>query len=87
MENSPIILKQKQKQVDEDLVLGVLFPKCTKKHLVREFPLDKVEVCDVCELEHDTKGFPSHTKSKELFQESSIAGQVHGNALIFILIL
>ena len=50
--------------MDEDLVLGVLFPKFTKKHPVREFPLDKVEVCGLCELENDTKGFPSCPKSK-----------------------
>ena len=52
----------------EDLVLGVCFPKCKKKHSLREFPLDKVEVCGLCELEQEIKDFPSLPKAKEIFQ-------------------
>ena len=56
----------------KDLVLGVLFPKCIKKHLSRECPLDKVEVCGLCDLEHDTKYFPSLPNTKVFFQESTV---------------
>ena len=66
------VMREKQKQVDEYLVLGVLFPKCRKKHPLREFPLDKVEVCGLCELEQYTKYYPSLLKAKALFQASTV---------------
>ena len=53
------VLRVKQKQAVEDLTLGVFCPKCRKKHPMKEFPLDKVEVCQLYELNHDTKEFPS----------------------------
>ena len=49
------VLKAKQKQAVEDLTLGVFCHRCRKNHLLREFPLDKVEVCQLCELNHDMK--------------------------------
>ena len=39
------VLRVKQKQAVEDLKLDVFFPKCRKKHPMKECPLDKVEVC------------------------------------------
>ena len=66
------VMRAKQKQVAKDLVLGVFFPKCRKKHPLKECPLDKVEVCGLCELEHDTKYCPSLPKSKVVFQASTI---------------
>ena len=50
--------RAKQKQAVEDLTLGVFFPKCRKNHPLKECPLGKVEVCQLCELNHDTKEFP-----------------------------
>ena len=38
-------LKEKKKQVVEYLTVGIIFPKCRKKHPLKDFPLDKVEVC------------------------------------------
>ena len=49
------VLREKQKQAIEDLTLGVFCPKCRKKHPLKECPLDKVEVCHLFELNHDTK--------------------------------
>ena len=66
------VMRAKQKHVAEDIVLGVFFPKCRKKHLPRECPLDKVEVCGLCELEHNIKDFPSLPKAKAVFQASTI---------------
>ena len=56
----------------KDPVLGVFFPKCRKKHPRRECPLDKVEVCGLCGLEHEIKDSPSLTKAKEVFQSSNV---------------
>ena len=39
------VLRAKKKQLVEDLALGVFFPRCRKKHPLKECPLDKVEVC------------------------------------------
>ena len=49
------VLREKQKQAVEDLTLGVFCPRCRKNHPLKEFPLDKVEVCQLCNLNHDTK--------------------------------
>ena len=65
-------MREKHKQVVGDLVLGVFFPKCRKKHPLKEFPLDKVEVCGLCEFEHDTKDCPSLPKSKAIFQACTV---------------
>ena len=53
------ILREKQRQALEDLTLGVFCPRCRKKNPLKEFPLDKVEVCQFFELDHDMKEFPS----------------------------
>ena len=60
-------MREKKKEVVEDLVLGVFFPKCRKDNRLREFSLDKVDVCGLCELEHDIKYFPSMLNDKEVF--------------------
>ena len=64
------VMRENKKQAVEDMVLGVFFPKCRKMHPLREFLLDKVEVCCLCDLDHDSKYFPSLPKVKEVFQES-----------------
>ena len=38
------VLREKQKQVVEDLTLGVFCPRCRKTNPLKAFPLDKVEV-------------------------------------------
>ena len=63
--------REKQKQVVEDLTLSVFCPKCKKKHPLKECPLDKVEVCQLCELNHDTKECASLPQVKEVLQEST----------------
>ena len=65
------VLREKQKQAVEDLTLGLFCPKCRKNHPLKELPLDKVEVCQLCELNHDTKEFPSLPQVKEVLQEST----------------
>ena len=65
------VMREKKKQVVEDLTLGVFFPKCRKKHLLNEFPLDKVEVCQLCELNHGTKECPSLHEVKAVMHAST----------------
>ena len=62
------VLREKQKQVVEDLTLGIYCPKCRKNHPLKECPLDKVEVC---QLNHDTKECPSLPQVKAVLQAST----------------
>ena len=39
------VLMEKQKQALDDLTLGIFFPKCRKNHPLKEFALDKIEMC------------------------------------------
>ena len=65
-------MSAKQKQAVEDLTLGVIFPKCRKNHPLKEWPLDRVEVCQLCELNHDTKECPSLPQLKAVLQASTL---------------
>ena len=65
-------MREKQKQVAEDMVCGLSLPTCEKKNPLKECPLDKVEVCGLCELEEDTKYCPSLPKAKAVFQASIV---------------
>ena len=61
------VMREKQTHMAGDLVLRLFYPKCKKKHPLKECPLDKVGVCGLCQLEHDTKYFPSLMKAKLVF--------------------
>ena len=65
------VLREKKRQAVEDLTLGVFYPRCRKKHPLKECPLDKVEVCQIYELNHDTKECPSLPQVKVVMQEST----------------
>ena len=65
------VLREKHKQAVEDITLGVFFPKYRKKHPLKECPLNKVEVCQLCELNHDTKECPSLPQVKAVLQAST----------------
>ena len=66
------VLRAKQRQAVKDLKLGVFYPRCRKKHPLKECPLDKVEVCQLCELNHDTKECPSLPQVKAVLQASTL---------------
>jgi hypothetical protein len=64
-------MKIKKKEDEETLPLAIFFPKCCKKNPLREFPLDSVEICVICEQDHDTKNCPSLPGIKTIYQETS----------------
>jgi hypothetical protein len=47
-------LKIKKKQEEENPILSIFFPKCRKRHPLRECPLDNVSVCAICTENHKT---------------------------------
>ena len=66
-------LKIQNKQKTKDDALAIFFPKCRKKHALREYPLDAkiVETCMIYLERHETKGCPSISGLKAVFQEET----------------
>jgi hypothetical protein len=52
-------LQIKQKQAEAEKALSIFCPKCRDKHPKRECPLNSVQVCLICELDHPTDKCPS----------------------------
>ena len=67
--------KLQNKQKAETDALAIFYPKCRKKHALREFPLDAkiIETCVICSENHETKSFPSIPGLKVVFQEETIS--------------
>ena len=42
------VLKANKKQQEEEQTMSIFCPKCRKKHLLRECPLDNIQVCGIC---------------------------------------
>jgi len=59
---------QNKKKVKNDS-LSISYPTCRKKHALGECPLDSVEICVICEKNHDTKECPSIPRLKVVFQD------------------
>jgi len=49
----------------------VFFPTCRKKHPQRECPLNSIEECAICELNHVKSSCPSLLGLKVVFQGTS----------------
>jgi hypothetical protein len=64
-------LQVKQKQAEPEQVLCIFCPKCRKKHPPRECPLNSVQVCLICELDHATDQCPSLPGVKASMKETS----------------
>ena len=45
-----------------------VFPRCQKKHLAMDFPLDSLTICGIYDLKHSTDCFPSLPRMKESYQ-------------------
>jgi hypothetical protein len=58
--------KTKAARIGQDY--GVFCPKCRKKHPERECPLNSIEECAICELNHATSSCPSLPGLKAVFQ-------------------
>jgi len=43
------MLQEKQKQMELERTMAIFFPQCMKKHPLKEFPLNTVETCAICE--------------------------------------
>jgi hypothetical protein len=72
---------QENKKIEEvGLALSIFCFMCRKKNPLREFPLDHIEVCGICEQNHDNKSFPSLPELKEFYQGAS--GEIEKNCFM-----
>jgi len=53
------MIKLKKKQEDERATMEIFFPKCRNKHAKSECPINVIEFCGICALEHATDKCPS----------------------------
>lgn len=63
------IMQAKQKQVEVEKNLVIFHPKCRKKHIHKECPLDAVKVCTICIKDHSIESCPSLLGLKEVYKE------------------
>ena len=64
-------LQEKQKQIELEKTMAIFSPQCRKKHPLKEFPLNIVEACIICEQTHVTSLCPSLIGLKAIFQGES----------------
>jgi hypothetical protein len=67
-------LKIKRKQEEENPVLSIFFPKCRKRHPLRECPLDNISVCAICTKNHKTEDCPSLPGLQAIFKGGEAPG-------------
>lgn len=68
---------QNMQEVEAD-ALAIFFPKCRKKHALREFPLDAkiIETCVICLENHESRSCPSIPGLEAVFQEETISNPI-----------
>jgi len=58
----------KKKQEDLERELAIFLPRCTKRHLRNECPLNVIELYFICEENHANKIFPSLLDLNVIYQ-------------------
>ena len=64
--NSKLVVlqvKEKHEEFEE-----IVFPRCQKKHIAMDFPLDSLTICGICDLNHSTYCCPFLPRMKETYQ-------------------
>lgn len=61
-------MKIKQNKEAKKASMVVFCSKCMHKHVERECPLNTIEVCGICTLEHSTKKFPSFLSLQAIYK-------------------
>lgn len=63
------IMQAKQKQAEVEKNLAIFCPRCRKKHIHKECPLDTVQVYAICTKDHSTENCPSLLGLKVVHRE------------------
>lgn len=53
------VLKENKKQEEEEQTMSIFCPKCRKKYILRECPLDNIQVCGICIENHSIDNCPN----------------------------
>lgn len=61
----------KKTQGEADTILVVFYSKCRKKHPLRDFEINNISLCNICELEYSTCHCLELPRLKALVRESS----------------
>jgi hypothetical protein len=65
-------LKLKKKQ-EEDVVFAIFCTKCRKKNPEKECPLNVIEVCGLCTLEHPTSECPTFLELQAIYRGGGVS--------------
>jgi hypothetical protein len=65
-------LQINKKQEELELALSIFYPKFWKKHPLKECPLNRLEICGICEQDHATSSFPSLSGLKHFYQDMNV---------------
>lgn len=66
-------MKIKQKQEAENAAMAVFCSKCRRKHVDRECPLNSIEICGICTLEHPNEKCPSLPNLQSIYKGNTKA--------------
>jgi hypothetical protein len=61
-------LKIKKKKEEKNTSLSIFFPRCKKICMLKECPLNNIDICAICTGEKSTEHFPSLLRLKSIKQ-------------------
>ena len=64
--NSELVVMRVKKKHEE--FEEIVCPRCQKKHLAMDCPLDSPTIFSICDLNHSTYHYPSLPRMKETYQ-------------------
>jgi len=67
-------LKIKKNKEEENPVLSIFCPKCSKRHPLWECPLDSIFVCEICIENHKTEDCPSLPGLQAIYKRGEAPG-------------
>jgi hypothetical protein len=65
-------IKLKKKQ-EEETILAIFCPRCRKNHGEKECPLNVIEICGLCTLEHPTSECPTLLELQAMYRGGGVS--------------
>jgi hypothetical protein len=65
-------LKLKKKQ-EEEVSLAIFYHRCQNKHSEKEYPLNAIEICGLCTLEHPTSECPTLLELQAMYRGGGVS--------------
>lgn len=73
-------LKAKKRQEEEDQLMDVFCPKCRKKHALKDYPLEKIQVCAFRTENHDI----FHCSKVKILQNCNVVANTYLEKVYFM---